>query len=237
LPLTPKNGETREEWIQIFEELMASNYEPRPVRFRHIGGHPALDLANSLEWRFRLSGPKEQLCSYAHLLVFCENAGVLPEYVATYLARKIRPKSQDHILRYVIAMREAFAGFLYPSPLPNKDDDEYARFEMAQFLKNSVEQVDWIPTTRTATRAHWSWIHGMDVGAELPLSALAGRIAQLWRSADRKLIKRCRNLECQKAFLDKSRTGKREWCDMNRCGSAAKRKRFLATDIKIPTGN
>ena len=42
--------------------------------FELIGGHPGVDLANTLDWRFRDDGPEELLASYGDLLRFAEQS-------------------------------------------------------------------------------------------------------------------------------------------------------------------
>ena len=54
---------------------MSSPAEDRP--FELIAGHPALDLVNTLDWRFRIDGPDELLASYDDLLRFSAQCGLL----------------------------------------------------------------------------------------------------------------------------------------------------------------
>ena len=49
----------------------------RKRRFELIGGHPALDLVNTLDWRFRESGPEELMTDYSDLVRFMEQAGLI----------------------------------------------------------------------------------------------------------------------------------------------------------------
>src|SRR5215831_8995515 len=45
--------------------------------FELVGGHPAIDLVNTLDWRFRENGPEELLASYSDLLRFAEQSDLL----------------------------------------------------------------------------------------------------------------------------------------------------------------
>lgn len=202
---------------------MPSVYHPRPPEFRLTAGHAALDLVNTLEWRFRPSGSRERLNSYIDLIRFTVWAGVLPERVGAYLLKTVGSKSQKWTLGCVKNMRESVANLVYagmsPNPLAPSDLDSY--------LRNAVSEVYWIPLSSTATRGHWAWKPGMERGSELPLSLLAGRILNFTNHADPRKVRYCLNPECRKIFLDFSKVG-RNWCDMNRCGSAQKRKTFEA---------
>jgi hypothetical protein len=59
--------------------------------FDLCGGHPALDLVNSLDNRFRADGPDEMLASYADLLRFLEESGLLSRPHVRALNKTIEP--------------------------------------------------------------------------------------------------------------------------------------------------
>ena len=55
-----------------------SNAEVQAHDFELIGGHPALDLVNTLDWRFRQSPPPvELLADYNDLVRFTELSGLI----------------------------------------------------------------------------------------------------------------------------------------------------------------
>ncbi len=202
---------------------MPSVYQPRPPEFRLTAGHAALDLVNTVEWRFRPTGPRERLNSYIDLIRFTVWAGVLPERVGAYLLQTVGSKSQKWTLDCVKDMRESVANLVYAGMNP----DFPATRDLDSFLRNAVSEVYWIPLSNRATRRHWAWKSGMERGSELPLSLLAGRILNFTNHADPRKVRYCLNPACRKIFLDFSKAG-RHWCDMNRCGSAQKRKAFEA---------
>lgn len=205
---------------------MPSIYQPRTPQPRFIAGHAALDLVNTLEWRFRPTGSRERLTSYAEVVRFAVWSGVLPERVGVHLLQTVGSDSQKWILECVKNMREVFAGVVYVGVYPPKDGLS-STYELDNFLRNAVSEVYWIPQTANSTRDHWAFKSGMENGAELPLSLLAGQIVNFTDYEDLKKLRYCRNPMCRKVFLDFSRVG-RKWCDMNRCGSAQKRINFQA---------
>ena len=172
---------------------------------------------------FRPTGPRERLNSYIDLIRFTVWAGVLPERVGAYLLQTVGSKSQKWTLDCVKDMRESVADLVYAGMNPNSPTTR----DLDSFLRNAVSEVYWIPLSSTATRRHWAWKPGMERGAELPLSLLAGRILNFTNHADPRKVRYCLNPACRKIFLDFSKVG-RHWCDMNRCGSAQKRKAFEA---------
>jgi predicted RNA-binding Zn ribbon-like protein len=58
------------------------------------------------------------------------------------------------------------------------------------------------------------------VGAVLAL--LAADCLELYDSPDLQLLSRCDDPRCTRLYLDRSRGGRRRWCDMKGCGDRAK---------------
>lgn len=57
------------------------------------------------------------------------------------------------------------------------------------------------------------------------LAPLALGLAQLVTSADPRRLRRCGAPDCRAWFLDASKSGRRKWCSMARCGNRAKAAR------------
>src|SRR5579859_1414071 len=75
------------------------------MTFELIAGHPALDLVNTLDWRFREQGAEELLKSPGDLLEFAEQSR-LPG-----LRDAVRPNART--LRRCHKLREAIAEIFY----------------------------------------------------------------------------------------------------------------------------
>jgi len=70
--------------------------------FESIAGHPALDLVNTQDWRFRATGTEERLRTYDDLLRFTEQS----ELPTPKQTRELRAKASARTLeRYVQAAR------------------------------------------------------------------------------------------------------------------------------------
>lgn len=65
-----------------------------------------------------------------------------------------------------------------------------------------------------------------DASVDAALSTIARDAIDLFGSAHRQRIRRCKNPECQLWFLDLSRPGQRAWCSMARCGNVAKTRSY-----------
>src|SRR5271156_3956848 len=81
--------------------------------FELVAGHPALDLVNTLDWRFRNTGTEELLESYGDLLRFTEQAKLL----TPKQARDLRRSAGEKTLLRSRELREALADVFYePGP-------------------------------------------------------------------------------------------------------------------------
>src|ERR1700722_5116960 len=83
----------------------------KAMAFELIAGHPALDLVNTLDWRFRKKGTEELLKTYDDLLQFTEQSKLLTPKQTRELRR---PASQRTLLRSR-ELREALADIFYGS--------------------------------------------------------------------------------------------------------------------------
>ena len=82
-------------------------------RFELIGGHPALDLVNTLDWRFRDTGPEELINNYAEVVSFIEQSGMIGSNDARRLLRGVPGNKAEKIVAAVRELREALAEILY----------------------------------------------------------------------------------------------------------------------------
>src|SRR5437763_4938464 len=78
-----------------------------------IAGHPALDLVNTLDWRFRDNGPEELLASYGDLLGFAEQSGILNGKQIRGILRNSTQSAEADALVSCRELREAAAEIFY----------------------------------------------------------------------------------------------------------------------------
>jgi Putative stress-induced transcription regulator len=69
------------------------------------GGHPALDLVNSLDNRFRADGPNENLNHYSDLLRFLGEVGLLESQEIQRLSKPASEPITQQVLSEVIELR------------------------------------------------------------------------------------------------------------------------------------
>jgi predicted RNA-binding Zn ribbon-like protein len=71
-------------------------------------------------------------------------------------------------------------------------------------------------------------------------ATIAGSLADFVASEPTSRLRVCANEGCREVFIDRSRTGRRRWCDMRTCGNQAKAARHRArlrgagTSVPLP---
>jgi predicted RNA-binding Zn ribbon-like protein len=189
--------------------------------FELIGGHPALDLVNTLDWRFRDSGTEDLLNSYDDLLRFAEQSKVLAKVRFRHSAA-----AGARVLKRCIELREAIAEIFY-ARLDRRNPAAASLKTLERFIKEArfEQRLRW-----RQERLKWEW---SEDDAELPLWALSLSASELMTSAAMDRLRACDNPECRWLFLDTSKNHTRRWCDMKVCGNRMKARRFKA---RVTTG-
>lgn len=187
--------------------------------FELIAGQPALDLVNTLDWRFRESGAEELLNSYDDLLGFVEQSGLLSQRLARAL-RRSESTSSARALQQAKDLREAMAQILY-AQLDDLEPPVESVLKLDRHL-HAAEANRSLRWTSSGVKFLWS----AEDDPRLPLWILTQAAAQLIPSGDALSIRACANLECRWLFLDSSKNHTRRWCDMKICGNRMKARRF-----------
>lgn len=182
----------------------------------------ALDFVNTLDDRFAPSGPRELLPSYAELLRFCRQAGVLTQTEAARL-NAMPAASQNGALHEAIELREMLArlcyGWLEGKP-PSAEDRELLQQWASRCVQH--QELRW-----RGGRLVWEWkpFHGE---AQRPVLLLAQAAVDLLTADEPPRLHACASGTCRWLFLDTSRNRTRRWCDMNTCGNREKARRYSA---------
>ena len=190
---------------------------PMMTTFELIAGHPALDLVNTLDWRFRKEGPEDSLKSYDDLLRFSEQSNIL----TVAQARKLRHASGAQVLKRCIELREAIAEILYA-----RLDGRSPAAASLRILERSIQAGRFQQQLRWKQEGlEWDW---KENAAELPLWVLSMSAGDLVIFGAVDSVRACDNPECRWLFLDTSKNHTRRWCDMKVCGNRMKARRFKA---------
>ena len=199
-----------------------------------VGGDLCLDFVNTV--RGRISDPAdratrdyadvivgERLTSYDALLSWGGFVELLASREAKLLAAEAErgPVRSATVLRRAIAVREAmyrlFKGAISgwaPRPadlLAVNRELQIARAHERLMASPRGLALDYADTAAALDRVLWPVVRS---AVDLLTSARLERVGQ------------CPGDECGWLFLDTSRSGRRQWCDMKDCGNVAKVRRF-----------
>jgi predicted RNA-binding Zn ribbon-like protein len=202
-----------------------------PTAFQLSGGHPALDFVNTLDNRFSRDGPVELLESYADLLEFLQQSGLLNVQQARLLDSAATKGAAARVLQSARELREAMAAVLYGTLEGRAPRAAHLRTLENHFLLASRHRrLRWrLPSKQSAARAGAIWTWGrFETDVELPVWMLAQSAAGLMTSSALEQLRACGSDTCRWLFLDTSKNHTRRWCDMKICGNRMKARRFSA---------
>ena len=192
--------------------------------FELIAGHPALDLVNTLDWRFRDHGPEELLPSYNDLLRFSAQSELVTVKQVRQIVRTTTESAAADALVACRELREAAADVLYAAVDDRTPGGSQIK-SLDRFFKEAREhqRLAW-----SGSRLVWEW-PASECVAELPFWMLSLSTAHLLTSGDMGRLRACEKPDCRWLFLDTSKNHTRRWCDMKICGNRMKARRFKAT--------
>ena len=193
---------------------------PRTDPFEWCGGHPALDLVNTLDER-RSDAPIETLATYRDLVQFVELAGLVSSSLAARLV-KHDGRACARIAQRTRRMRERLHDVLaaaHPGrPARRLDLDAISA---AVHAAHAARRLVACPSPGMANH-DWSRASAR----EIPMHACALVVERLLVDEDRVNIRKCGAADCGVFFLDTSKSGRRQWCSMTSCGNRQKQRRW-----------
>jgi predicted RNA-binding Zn ribbon-like protein len=197
--------------------------------FDLIAGHAALDLVNTLDWRFREQGAEELLNTYDDLLRFAEQSKILTVGQVRRLRRSVSAITGARVVESCAEFREALAEIFY-SRLVGRSPSSTACKTVERYFKaaRQEQKLNW----KQSPRLEWEW-RTLESDATLPLLSLAMSALDLMTSEAVDRVRACDNSECRWLFLDTSKNHTRRWCDMKLCGNRMKARRFKAHQFKM----
>ncbi len=177
-----------------------------------VGDHPAMDFLNSravpggveLEW----------LADGPDLRAWLAAAG-MP------VPAGLRPAAWDAAAGHAKALRETFRAFVdrhAGRPLTAGAARELRAVNDLLAADDTYRQVE--PGTGDEPLV-WRR-HRRPAAAAEPLLPIADALGDLVTTADFTLVRRCEGVGCTLAFLDRTKSHARRWCDMAVCGNRAK---------------
>jgi predicted RNA-binding Zn ribbon-like protein len=188
---------------------------------RLLGGCLCLDFVNTIEGRIS-QHPEEFLAEYEALVRWAYHVDLLTDEACIELLKRSRrqPKRAVDVFKKFIALRETIHRVflaLVHEQMPSPKDLMVLQQVYAEGLSHAN-----LETRDGGVR--WVW-------ATLPelegiYWAVARSAVELLTSLDARRVKQCPGCaDCGWLFLDTSKSGTRQWCSMEGCGSRAKMRR------------
>lgn len=190
------------------------------------GGHPAVDLVNTVAWRGDPHRRTEYLVDYLDLVAWAQHTGVVSAREARNLAERSRADTGATMrtLRRTRELREALHA-VWTECGSARDAEKiagaYRSALRAKRLAFDEEVPRWDDTALTV---------------QTPLHRLAFESATLLTAVPRSRIKQCGDDECGWLFLDASHRQNRRWCSTADCGNRARVRRFYERARDDPGG-
>lgn len=196
----------------------ASSVANVPTPFEYVGGDPALDFVNTVDWA--REGPRrDRLTHYGRLVTWAEGAGVTDDQTAARLYRM----AAEHPARCAEALEQAHAARVVLRDLfravVHRHEGMAALGPFNDLLGHAMERL----RLRSAPLAYtWSdWGHD----PACLVWSVTFSASNLLTSAEASRLGECPGDDCGWMFVDRSRNGLRRWCQMETCGTIAKNRR------------
>lgn len=186
-----------------------------------LGGHPALDFVNTVNWRGR-AAPEEYLTHYGELLRWAGHTGLVTAAEQASLSRgaDAAPQRAAALLDDARALREA----LYRLLLAQARGTTSRPRDLAAL--NAVLRRFPPPDEIAKSGNSFSWKSAApDEALARPIGRLARIGAEFLVSPELRRLRLCESPECGWLFLDSSPNHRRRWCSMAGCGNRAKARR------------
>jgi predicted RNA-binding Zn ribbon-like protein len=185
-----------------------------------VGGHVVVDLVNTVNSRDE--DPVDWLDGFPRLLEWAALTGSFDPDLLRRLGRQASrdPAGAARALRSIKELREALHGVL--SAIGAEDTptaDDVRRLERS--WKGAVAH-GRIDVSDGEARFR---LHVETSGLAYLEHGVAIRAIELLQSLPQERTRVCAGPRCGWIFIDRSRAGRRRWCDMATCGNAAKSRR------------
>lgn len=195
--------------------------------FKYIGGDPSLDLVNTVDWT-RRGLESERLTDYERLTRWAEGAGLVSKSEAERLRRagRAQPRAAQaayDAARWLRWVLQRLYGSIAAGERPGSSWDDFN-----EVLADTLRWLRIAPVRQGRSArlkiADWAW-HGREERLDSLLWPVVWSAASLLTSDEARRIRVCASLDCGWIYIDRSRNGRRRWCQMETCGTFEKSRR------------
>ncbi len=184
-----------------------------------VGGHPALDFLNSVKYR-GAADPQDKLASISNVIDWGRIAGLLSEDDAKRLSRYSKATvGSVRVHREITEFREQVR------ILFDNNDRKRVRFNQAAvYVETAISALRPVATIDRQTVVLSRCVTVKTIG-DLKARVVAA-VADLLADRENLRIKTCGGFDCDWLFIDRTKAGRRQWCDTRTCGNVARVRRF-----------
>ena len=189
---------------------------------RLVGGNLALDFANTVEGTPEGEIEREHLFGYEDLAFWGYRVGLLDEEEAERLLRRGRERVVE--ADGVFSRAFGFRGHLYGLFRAVAEGDEPPAEGVEALRHSECEAISNAVLAQSGGGFEWRWEQGDDLAGVL--WPVAHSATELLTSGSLGRVKGCAG--CNWLFVDESKNRSRRWCAMEKCGTHAKMRRYVA---------
>lgn len=195
----------------------------RPASIELIGGHPALDLVNTVSWRDDAGRRRENLATPSDLFIWTDRVQILDArgLAAVRAALSQGDEAAQGLLGAVHELRES----LHHHLAGHVDRSRGGRqIEPGSVLHRAIAGA---VAASTLAGSPGRWNRSVRGPLDLvPVLALEG--LDLIQTMSQERLRRCDGDGCGWLFLDTTRNHSRRWCSSGECGNRARARRHYA---------
>jgi predicted RNA-binding Zn ribbon-like protein len=203
--------------------------------FQYIGGNPAIDLVNTVDWTSR-GRENDRLTDYDRLTRWADGAGIISAQGAASLRARAaaQPREAEAALRLALRARKALErvfGAIAHGDLPGEGLNEFNGL-----LGRALEGMRVTPSGKRRREGRGLELGWHDLGESLEsiLWPVLWSAASLIVSEEAPRIRICGGADCGWMYVDRSRNRLRRWCQMETCGTREKSRRRYARARRGP---
>jgi predicted RNA-binding Zn ribbon-like protein len=216
------------------------------AEYRIVGGHPVLDLVNTVSPRLRGGDPeRDYLTSPAELVTWARRIGLidLRDYSAVEGTWRSAPELAAKALNATLEIREAAYDVFAPRAAgaviagDGVKRSEGSAFERLMLRWSAAAARSMLIPDADRDRGIAELVVGTSPAQLIP-DRLVVAAVELVRGVELRQLRACPVDDggCGWLFLDRSRNGSRRWCSMEDCGTRAKIRKLTerrrATTVK-----
>ena len=194
--------------------------------FQYIGGDPALDLVNTVDWTSR--GPEQdRLTDFDRLARWAEGAGIITAREASSVRARARAEPRESETAYRNALKARAVLERLFRAIAAREPQGDALDDFNRLLGRALEGMRITPASAKGRSGRALKLGWGEQGESLEsiIWPVVWSAAELIVSEEVARIRICGGVDCGWIYVDRSRNKLRRWCQMETCGTREKSRR------------